>query len=292
MVLHGATQAVWDGLRSARGSDWVPAAVAGDDLVFWHATLGVVTTLSYLVLSSPYVVLEMLRLPVFERMRIQPGKGRTRAKALRDVVEAVWITFFASVVFLVPYMGLLLLLTDGAPMFSHGAAVPSTGRLLASLAFYQFAEDFTFYFSHRLLHSSPLWYRYHKRHHAEHAPWAAVAIHADLPEVLLGNYVPAFSGFVALMLAGQRPHLSGVVVWVFLRLTYTFHVHSGYDFPWSPERLPLVGQLYAGPLHHDEHHRVTTGNFASTLTWLDKAFGTDIGHSGGKGRGAAAKKAA
>lgn len=270
-------QALWTFLASLRESAAVPEAVARSDVYYWYAVTSVLIIVAYPVLCLPYFVLEMLRLPATERWRIQPAKARPRMKVFADMAEAVVIIAVTSVAFTLPIALLLERLGDGLVDVSD--TLPSPLNMVLHVAFYQFVEDLTLYWSHRALHTYPSLYAYHKKHHTSTAPWAGVAIIASIPEVLLGNYVPTFAGPLLLMIScrrwpGLRPHLVCTHLWLLLRLTYTFHVHSGYNFPWSPER--VLGSVYAGPLHHDEHHRLSTGNFSSTLTWLDVVFKTRV----------------
>lgn len=59
-------------------------------------------------------------------------------------------------------------------------------------------------------------------------------------------------------------------VWIILRLTQTYEVHSGFDF--SDTLLAKVGLLAGGANFHDHHHTVNMGNFGALHTdWL---FGT------------------
>uniref|UniRef100_A0A8C9RAB4 Cholesterol 25-hydroxylase n=1 Tax=Scleropages formosus TaxID=113540 RepID=A0A8C9RAB4_SCLFO len=49
--------------------------------------------------------------------------------------------------------------------------------------------------------------------------------------------------------------------------------HSGYDFPWSTQRLAPFG-LYGGAVHYSIHHQKFTYNYAPCFTLWDKLFGT------------------
>lgn len=50
-------------------------------------------------------------------------------------------------------------------------------------------------------------------------------------------------------------------------------IGSGYNLPFGPEKfIPFFG----GPEFHDYHHHFYTGNFASTFSYMDYIYGTDV----------------
>lgn len=66
-------------------------------------------------------------------------------------------------------------------------------------------------------------------------------------------------------------HFVTLLAWLSVRVLQTVEVHSGYDFPWSPNRwLPFWG----GAEYHDFHHKTFLGPYASTFTWTDGWFNT------------------
>lgn len=251
-------------------SPLVPEFIARNEIASWYYLEFWLVVGCYVAMGVPWLFLEFARIPFFEQYRIQPDKVGTRARSLKYSLLATANLFFVTAAFLAPFGYLCVWLGD-ALVETSPDALPGVPAMLLTIAFYQVSEDLTFYFSHRLLHT-PYWYRkIHKTHHEFTAPFAYVAIYADPLEVLLGNDLPAFSGATFQILLGYRPHLFVALVYLAYRIATTLHVHSGYDFPWSPERfLPL----YAGPVHHDEHHRRFNGNFSSTLTYLDVLFRT------------------
>ena len=52
-------------------------------------------------------------------------------------------------------------------------------------------------------------------------------------------------------------------------------IHSGYELPFS---IKSILPSYAGTAHHDYHHFMHSGNFASIFTWCDQLYGTSIGY--------------
>lgn len=153
---------------------------------------------------------------------------------------------------------------------------PLTLQLLLFAAAHSF-NDWTFYFSHRLMHSRLLYARFHKQHHTFRGSIGAAAEFAGPTEQIVSNNFPTLGG---LLLVGAHPLIQ--LVWVFMRLTQTYEVHSGYDF--SHTWLKRVGLLTGGSTFHDHHHTVNCGSFGAVhMDWL---FGTmdhyvrDGGHDG------------
>lgn len=127
-------------------------------------------------------------------------------------------------------------------------------------------EDCYFYFIHRLLHHPRIYKHIHKVHHEYAAPFGMAGEYAHPAEtVLLGV------GTILGPLMFSR-HLLTVWCWLAFRLIQVVECHSGYDFPWSPNRwLPFWG----GAEYHDFHHRTSLGPYSSTFTYMDALFGTN-----------------
>lgn len=144
--------------------------------------------------------------------------------------------------------------------------LPSPLFLAAQVLLFFAIEDFVFYWGHRALHTPYLYKNVHQIHHEHSAPFGLAAEYAHPFEVI-------FLG--AATLAGPilfSPHLLTLYTYLALRCVQTVECHSGYDFPWSLNRwFPF----YGGAHFHDHHHRIHSGNYSSTFTWVDALFGTD-----------------
>jgi len=228
---------------------------------FALATTLIVLT-SYTVFNAQYVFYWYFQIPFFEQYKIQKDVKYTKEVYLK----AFKVAFF-NLLMLAPSLLASALVMPSALKFTVPA--PTWPVFLLSLAFCQFSEDITFYFSHRLLHSVPWLYKnIHKQHHEFSAPIGMSAAYAGLTEFFLGNVVQAISGPIIL-----QSHIIVLWTWLIIRLWYTVDVHCGYAFPWGLEA--FVGKIYAGPRHHDRHHAKFAVNYSSTLTYLDVIFGTD-----------------
>jgi sterol desaturase/sphingolipid hydroxylase (fatty acid hydroxylase superfamily) len=59
-------------------------------------------------------------------------------------------------------------------------------------------EDFTFYWSHRLLHTPFLYKNFHKIHHEYNTSVSIASVYAHPIEYTLGNIMPCSYGFLIL----------------------------------------------------------------------------------------------
>ena len=126
-------------------------------------------------------------------------------------------------------------------------------------------NDFGFYWTHRLLHHRLFYGTFHKQHHAFKGTIGAAAEFAHPLEAVLSNQIPTVGMLLAI---GAHPLVQGV--WLVLRLTQTYEVHSGYDF--SESLVGKLGLTANESSFHDHHHTYNVGNFGAEHTdWL---FGT------------------
>lgn len=227
----------------------------------------------YFLGCAPFVLLDALRARAPPFRKIQAGKYAPRRAVL--AASAAMLRSFATVVLPLLAGGGLFIERAG---ISRDAPFPSARVVLLQVAYFFLVEDFLNYWVHRALHLPWLYTRVHSVHHAYDAPFAVVAAYAHPAEVVL-QALPTFAG--PLMLG---PHLYTLCVWQLFRNWEAIDIHSGYDHPWG---LASVVPWYAGAEHHDFHHFLHSGNFASVFTWCDWAYGTDLAYDSfrRKGRG-------
>lgn len=149
------------------------------------------------------------------------------------------------------------------------ASYPSIWEIVTQMVFFMVIEDCSFYFLHRLLHTSSLYRLIHKQHHEYTSTISYAALYAHPIEFLFGNMVPVGLGP---KLLGSRVHIITYWLWVVLRDGETIDGHSGYEFRWSPFRLLPFS---AGGQYHAFHHSQNSGNFGSFFTLWDTVFGTN-----------------
>ncbi len=127
--------------------------------------------------------------------------------------------------------------------------------------------DAGFYMAHRLFHAVPILWRFHAVHHSiEELDWlAAHRVHpADQIVHASASLLPLFMlGFSAEAMAGY-----GIIYFLQSHL-----VHSNVRVSFGPLR-----HVFASPQfhhwHHANHPEARDRNFAPSLTWLDRVFGT------------------
>ncbi|SCZ90552.1 BZ3500_MvSof-1268-A1-R1_Chr1-3g02060 [Microbotryum saponariae] len=172
---------------------------------------------------------------------------------------------------------------------------------LPQLALFFVMEDAWHYFAHRLLHHKRLYKHIHKGfhsmqiHHEFSAPFGLAAEYAHPIEVgprfqiangrtdQLSMSIPQSQVIVLGLgtvgspllwcwLSGGNMHLITMYIWITLRLFQAIDAHSGYDFPWS---LNKILPFWAGADHHDYHHQSFADCYSTSFRWMDTLFGTD-----------------
>uniref|UniRef100_A0A182PE10 Fatty acid hydroxylase domain-containing protein n=1 Tax=Anopheles epiroticus TaxID=199890 RepID=A0A182PE10_9DIPT len=116
--------------------------------------------------------------------------------------------------------------------------LPTLPTVLRDLLFCIVFWEITFYYSHRLLHSSFFYKRVHKKHHQWSAPVAWAAMYAHPFEFVISDLLPVYVG-PAIM----SSHVLTFVAWLTFVMMDTLVDHSGYH-------LPVLGSSEM----HDYHH--------------------------------------
>ena len=130
-----------------------------------------------------------------------------------------------------------------------------------------------FYWGHRWSHEIPAIWRFHAVHHsAEHVDWL-VNSRAHPIDMVFGR----LCGFVPMYILGLAQVPSGRVdpvplLVIVFGTVWGFFIHA--NLKW---RLGWFEHLIATPAFHHWHHtndEFRDHNYASTLPWLDRLFGT------------------
>lgn len=132
-------------------------------------------------------------------------------------------------------------------------------------------EDTFHYFAHRLLHYGPFYRNIHKIHHQFSAPFGLAAEYAHPAEVLILG-IGTIGSPILYCAITRNLHLITVYIWIILRLFQAIDAHSGYDFPWS---LNKIIPFWSGADHHDYHHQAFTNCYSTSFRWWDHMLGTD-----------------
>lgn len=130
-----------------------------------------------------------------------------------------------------------------------------------------------FYFAHRLLHETRLYY-WHKRHHEYRDSTVYATFYVGLLDSVITDFIPAGFGIVYF-------EMHQWTVWMFTLplIANALRVHCGYD---NSKLLSLLGfnPVLTLPMctdaerTHDMHHRYNTCNYGGAYFFWDRICGT------------------
>ena len=192
------------------------------------------------------------------------GDTRLRTLAVHYVVRQ-WVTIFAQAILFAP------LLKAAFPLHQVQPTAIMTARQYGSFfAIWLVSNDFLFTVFHRLFHEVPWLYRVaHKEHHTWRAPFAWMSHAMSAWEAAAnGIALMAYPTVHALWLRRATPL---ELVWACQLIGQLIGCieHSGYDalhplLLVNPKRFPVW--LFSTTKHHDDHHRLTRGNYGGYCT--------------------------
>jgi sterol desaturase/sphingolipid hydroxylase (fatty acid hydroxylase superfamily) len=144
---------------------------------------------------------------------------------------------------------------------------PTTFQIMTdvtgSLLFY----DFLFFIGHFIMHQIPILYRkFHAKHHITDEVRACDIVRLSFAE----EVYDVGCSIVALNLLSAHPISRSIynVIIVFL-LT---ELHSGYDFPWTPQNV-MPFNIASGSRRHHYHHRYGQHYYQKFFFTFDRIFG-------------------
>lgn len=146
-------------------------------------------------------------------------------------------------------------------------AAPTTLRILRDIPLGLFLYDFFFFCGHWMLHKVPFLYRWlHKKHHTVEEVRACDQVRLSVGE----EVYDVGCSIVALNLLGVHPVARSLynIVIVFLLC----ELHSGFDFPWSPQNV-VPGGIVTGSRRHHYHHRFGHHYYQKFFFTVDRLFG-------------------
>ena len=167
---------------------------------------------------------------------------------------------------------LILLSITGAGLFYMSdyiiASFSSVWRMIFEIIIVLIIDDIFFYLFHRTMHENKFIYRkIHKIHHRASTPFPSEYLYTHPLEWMAGMIGP----FIGIFL------LQGVSIysfWVILiiRNLHELDIHSGLKSSYLTRYFPFSGTNE----HHDLHHSILDGNYASSFSFWDKMFKTEI----------------
>ena len=151
-------------------------------------------------------------------------------------------------------------------VWSH--QLPFWGRMVLGFV----AGEVGYYWGHRMCHEIPFLWRFHAIHHsAEHVDYL-VNSRAHPFDMVFGRFCGLIPIYV-LGLGGPGPasESSLPVLVTLIAMAWGFFIHANLRWRFGP-----LEWIISTPAFHHWHHTLTpiNRNYASTLPWLDRLFGT------------------
>ena len=146
-------------------------------------------------------------------------------------------------------------------------AAPSTLQIMTDVAGSLLFYDFLFFVGHYMMHHIPKLYRwFHAKHHITDEVRACDIVRLSLIE----EVYDVGCSIVALNLLSAHPISRSIynIIIVFL-LT---ELHSGYDFPWTPQNV-VPFNIASGSRRHHYHHRYGQHYYQKFFFTFDRIFG-------------------
>jgi lathosterol oxidase len=144
----------------------------------------------------------------------------------------------------------------------------STGYFIFSVFLIIILHDTYFYWTHRFMHSSPIYRWVHKVHHlsTNPSPWAALAFH-PLEAVIE-------AGIIVVVVFLFPVHPLAIGIFLLLMMTYNVYGHLGYEFYPKGFAKSFLGKWINTSVNHNQHHQHFKGNFGLYFLFWDRFMGT------------------
>ena len=235
----------------------------GDALIL-TILLSVVHTVLYIIINGTLYICDKYKYFQEYKLWRNPAMLGVNEKLLAPTLIAATISQLITSPLLTYYIYPIFLRFGMTPF---EAELPDTFTIFKTMLLCHLFNEFGFYFTHRLLHSTLLYGYIHKQHHEYKGTIGLAAEYAHPVEVLLSNIVPTIGGFLLV----STGHPLTLLIWLGLRLEQTYMAHSGYCF--KNTILDYIGLAHAeNAAFHDYHHAINSGNFGSFFS--DYIFGT------------------
>jgi Delta7-sterol 5-desaturase len=142
------------------------------------------------------------------------------------------------------------------------------GYFLLSIVLMILVHDTYFYWTHRFMHSKPIYRFVHKVHHLSinPSPWAAMSFH-PLESVIEGSVI-------ALIAFLFPVHPLAIAIFLLFMMIYNVYGHLGYELYPKGFSTSKVGRWINTSVNHNMHHQYFTGNYGLYFLWWDRWMGT------------------
>ncbi|KZT54049.1 sterol desaturase, partial [Calocera cornea HHB12733] len=213
----------------------------------------------------PWIIIDAL--PYFRRWKLQP----TKVPTAKDQWECTKLVLFSHFTVELPQIWFFHPLAEAIGIQTYQLPFPEWTKMAYQILIFFIFEDAFHYVAHQALHFGPLYRNIHKIHHKYSAPFGLAAEYAHPAEVLILG-AGTIGGPLLYCWLTRDLHILTMYAWIVLRLWQAIDAHSGYDFPWSLNKLI---PFWSGADHHDFHHMAFTNNYSTSFRYLDHWFGTD-----------------
>jgi sterol desaturase/sphingolipid hydroxylase (fatty acid hydroxylase superfamily) len=246
-----------------------PAKIENEGIFFYifsyilHQSIFIICNLSMWVVYK-------LEWPFFERYKVHDKEWpwKENPEKWNELIKSTFIVLFINQIIVLPLFGIIYYIKNFSPVRVDYESLPTCFEVIWQTVFFMIMEDFTFYWSHRLLHWDVIYPYIHKIHH-KHVNTVSIAAEYSHPlEYFIGNVFTTNSG---VLLLGRRVHAVTFTLWIAMRIAETADGHCGYEFSWSPYRLLPMS---ASSEYHNHHHLNFKGNYASFFTVWDRLCNT------------------
>ena len=175
-------------------------------------------------------------------------------------------TFLVRLAFPVAAIGMAMLAESRSWGLLNNFLLPSWISFLLTIA----ALDLAIYLQHVMFHAVPLFWRFHRMHHADLEFDVTTGLRFHPVEILLSM------GLKIAVVAALGPLPSAVLVFEVLLNASSMFNHSNVRIPLGIDR--VLRLLIVTPdmhrVHHSVHVQETNSNFGFNLPWWDRLFGT------------------
>jgi sterol desaturase/sphingolipid hydroxylase (fatty acid hydroxylase superfamily) len=176
-------------------------------------------------------------------------------------------TLFLNLLVVGPILSILMYFFSFANIETSVDLIPSAWDLSRQIFICVLLNDFSFHFTHKLLHSKFFYQTIHYIHHEYNNPIGITSEYAHPLEYIFSNILPASLGPLVLH---NEIHVLGIWAWLIFGICATVEQHSGYEFPFSP--FGIFPFSFASS-YHDYHHTRYKYNYSSNFVFWDYLFG-------------------
>ena len=206
--------------------------------------------------------LASIHFPIFDRFKIQ--KRKIKSQTFYKRLPLIFLNIVLLI--LISCIGLYFFLD----IIDYQTSIQNPIYILAQLFIIFFIDDIYFYFLHAFMHKNKfILKKIHSIHHRAITPVALEYMYVHPLEWMSGYIGP----FLAMFFLSLIRPVNIFAFWLYqvIRNIHELDVHSGFKSKIS-QWIPYWGETE----HHDKHHELLKGNYATTFTFWDDFFNTKL----------------